>query len=333
MQTMSAARYLGPHRIEAVELPVPDIGNGEALIRVEACGICGSDLGIVSGTHPRAKEPLTLGHELCGRIVALDTEANGFHTGERVAVFPLLSCGTCFVCRHGNPHVCRKLRLYGFDVDGGMAQYVKVRAGNLIRLPPNLPPLLGAMIEPLAVAVHALSRAPLQDVRTAVVMGAGPIGILTALVARARGVEEILISDVVPFRRELAASLGLHAVAADQELKASVEHKTEGEGADVIFECAAAPATASEMTSLVRPRGTIVNLGVFKKPVSVDLQAINFKELTMLGSRVYTRDDFVEAVKLAAVLPLGNIVTHSFPLKDLTAAFECFKLAIRFVKC
>lgn len=333
MKTMLAARYLGPHRIEAVETRLPQIGTGEALIRVEACGFCGSDIGIVSGVHPRAKAPLTVGHEFCGRIAELSGPANGHQTGELVTSFPLISCGECYVCRHGNPHVCRRLRLYGFDADGGMAEYVKVPTNSLIELPQNMLPFLGAVIEPLAVAVHGLSHvSKLEEVRTAVVLGGGPIGILSALVARARGIERILISEVIPFRRELAASLGFEAVGTGEELKAVVDQATSGEGADLILECAGVPPTAVVMTSLARPRGTIVNLGVFKKPVSVDMQSVNFKELRIVGSRVYTRQDFSEAARLADVLPIRRIVTHSFPLKDVRSAFECFESGDRVCK-
>lgn len=214
-----------------------------------------------------------------------------------------------------------------------MAECVKVSTNSLIPLPQNMPPFLGAIIEPLAVAVHGMSNAlELEEVRTAVVLGAGPIGILTALVARARGIERVLISEVVPFRRELAASLGFEAVAAGEELKAVVDQATSGEGADLILECAGVAPTAAVMTSLTRPRGTIVNLGVFKKPVSVDMQSVNFKELRILGSRVYTRQDFIEAVKLADVLPINSIVTHSFPLKNVRSAFECFESGDRVCK-
>ncbi|MGI9072399.1 MAG: zinc-dependent alcohol dehydrogenase [Bryobacteraceae bacterium] len=182
---MLAARYLGPNRIEPVEVPVPQIGSEEALIRVDVFGFCGSDIGIISGVHPRAKEPLTVGHEFCGKISEIHTASHEFRNCDFVAMYPLISCGKCFVCRTGNPHVCRTLRLYGFDTDGGMAEYAKVPVNSLIRLPQDMPAYVGAMIEPLAVAVHGVSRTSLAEVTTTLVMGAGPIGLLTALVIRA----------------------------------------------------------------------------------------------------------------------------------------------------
>jgi 2-desacetyl-2-hydroxyethyl bacteriochlorophyllide A dehydrogenase len=325
MDTMLAARYLGPGRIETEVVPIPAIGSEEALIQVEACGFCGSDLNILAGTHPRAKAPLTVGHELSGHIVQIGNAGSGWDVGENATVYPLISCGTCYACTHGNPHVCRKLRLFGFDVDGGMAEFVKVPIASLVRLPQNMPAKIGALIEPLAVAVHGVARTSMEGVGIAVVLGAGPIGLLTALVAQARGAPHVVVSDVVPSRVKLAGSLGLHAIEAGAELHAEVMRMSDENGADVLFECAGHPSSAREMTSLVRSRGTIVNLGVFKKPVEVDMQAVNFKEIQILGSRVYERKDFQGAIDLAMQFPLDRIVSQVFPLSEVALAFEQFQ--------
>jgi 2-desacetyl-2-hydroxyethyl bacteriochlorophyllide A dehydrogenase len=325
MDAMLAARYLGPNRIETEEVAIPAIGDDEALVQVEACGFCGSDISIMAGTHPRAKAPLILGHELSGRILRMGNSKSGLSVGDRVTVFPLISCGTCHACTHGNPHVCRTLRLFGFDVDGGMAEFVKLPISALVKLPADMPAKIGALIEPLAVAVHGVARVSMEGVQLAVVLGAGPIGLLTALVARARGVPQVIISDVMPARLKLAESLGLHAIQAGHDLLEAVMKASGENGADLLFECAGHPSSAREMTSLVRSRGTIVNLGVFKKPVEVDMQAVNFKELQLIGSRVYERKDFQSAIELAAQLPLDRIVSHTFSLADVALAFEQFR--------
>ncbi len=234
-KTMLAARYLAPERIEALEVPVPEIGPHDALIKVQACGFCGSDIGIISGVHPRAKAPLTIGHECSGIIADLASPQRSFGVGDSVTVYPLISCGKCSACLGGNPHVCRQLRLYGFDAEGAMAEYLKVPAGNLIRLPREMPAEIGALIEPLAVAVHAVSRAPsVPETGVAVVMGAGPIGLLTALTARARGIQQVLISDVLESRLRLARELDLSAVPA-AELQNRVEDLTGGEGVGLVL--------------------------------------------------------------------------------------------------
>jgi (R,R)-butanediol dehydrogenase / meso-butanediol dehydrogenase / diacetyl reductase len=325
MTTMLAARYLGPHRVKSQEVSVPEIGNEEALIEVEACGFCGSDINIIAGTHPRARAPLTLGHELSGRIVQIRTSESAFKKGDRITTYPLISCGNCHACIHGNPHVCKDLRLYGFDVDGGMAQFVSLPVSSLIKLPDGMSARVGALIEPLAVAVHGVARANLEDVELAVVLGAGPIGLLTALVAQARGIPKVVISDVLNSRKEFAESLGLHAVQAGEDLRKLVLDLSDQNGADLLFECAGHPSSAFVMCDLVRSRGVIVNLGVFKKPVPIDMQAINFKEIEILGSRVYERKDFETAIDLAMRLPLERIVTHAYSLQDVGAAFEQFR--------
>jgi (R,R)-butanediol dehydrogenase / meso-butanediol dehydrogenase / diacetyl reductase len=325
MGTMLAARYLGPNLIEAETVSIPVIGDDEALIQIEACGFCGSDINIIAGTHPRAKAPLTVGHELSGRLVQLAHPVEGLEVGDRVTIYPLISCGVCHACTHGNAHVCRKLRLFGFDVDGGMAEFLKVPIASLMKLPAEMPAKIGALIEPLAVAVHGVARTSLEDVNLVVVLGAGPIGLFTALVVKSHGVPNVLISDVLPTRLKLAESLGLHAIGAGQELLKRVTEMSDSNGADVLFECAGHPSSAREMTSLVRPRATIVNLGVFKKPVEVDMQAINFKEIEVLGSRVYERADFQTAIDLAMKLPLDGIVSHSFTLSEVTYAFKQFQ--------
>lgn len=323
---MLAARYLGPHHLEPVEIAVPEIGKEEALIKVEACGFCGSDLGILAGIHPRARAPLTLGHEVCGTIEQINSSDSRLKPGDRVSVNPLISCGKCYVCRHGDAHVCRSLRLYGIDADGGMAQYVRLPVSALYSLPAGMSAIEGALVEPLAVAVHGVAQTHVPPAaRAIVVMGAGPIGILTALVARAMGADRMFISDVLPFRIALATKLGLQAVHAGEELRQLVADETSGDGADLVFECVGVPETLREMTTLVRSRGTIVNLGVSKKPAEVDMQAVNFKEITILGSRVYRPLDFQRAIELAGLLPVAGIATHTFPLAEVGEAFERFR--------
>ncbi len=325
MSTMLAAQYLGPDRIEAEEVTVPRIGENEALVQVEACGFCGSDINIVAGTHPRAKAPLIVGHEFCGRIVEMNGPARGLAVGDRVTAFPLITCGVCYACTHGASHVCRQLKLFGFDVAGGMAEYIKLPVSSLMKLPENMPAQIGALVEPLAVAVHGVARTSIEGVNLAVVLGAGPIGLLTALVAKTRKIPHVLISDVLPARLELAERLGLTPVEAGEDLRAKVTELSKGNGADILYECAGHPSSAREMTALVRSRGTIVNLSVFKKPAEVDLQAINFKEIELVGSRVYERQDFQEAIEMAMSLPLEQIVSHTFSLNEVSEAFAQFR--------
>jgi threonine dehydrogenase-like Zn-dependent dehydrogenase len=206
-----------------------------------------------------------------------------------------------------------------------MAEFIKVPVSSLIKLPDGMSSSIGALIEPLAVAVHGVGRISLASVEVAVVLGAGPIGLLTGLVLQARKVPHVIISDVLHTRIELARSLGLEGVVAGSKVLDRVMKVTHGNGADAVFECAGHPSSAREMTALVRSRATIVNLGVFKKPVELDMQTVNFRELEIIGSRVYERKDFSEAIQLAGLLPLERVISAAFPISDVSIAFEQFQ--------
>lgn len=321
---MKAATYLEPYRIEAQEAPVPTPGTGEALVKIYASGVCGSDLAIVSGRHPRATPPLIIGHEFAGEVVDVgDGDTGGIRVGDRVTLFPLLTCGACYACRNGFSHVCATLRLIGFDRHGGMADYVSVPADLLVPLPEGLSYETGALIEPLAVCIHAASMTTVQPEDTVAVLGAGPIGLLTAIVLRHQGVEKLCITDINPFRLDIARSLGFDALdGSETDIVSCIQDITNGDMADRVFEVAGVQATAGQMTELVRPRGTIVNVSVFKEPPAVDMRSVNFKELTIVGTRVYTRDDYRVALDIAGSLPLDPIVTHRLPLTEVSGAFK-----------
>jgi (R,R)-butanediol dehydrogenase / meso-butanediol dehydrogenase / diacetyl reductase len=323
MGKMMAARYTATNCVEAVELEAPTLNEGEALVRVEACGICGSDLNVVAGLHPRARPPLTLGHEFCGRVVEIRTSQPAiFEVGDRVAVYPLIPCGRCFVCRHDNPQACRELRVYGFDRDGGMAEFARLPLSNLLKIPESLPSTVGSLLEPLSVGIHALSRVSIRPQATVVVLGSGTIGLVTALACRLRKVARLFVTDILAERLDLARELGLEALdARDPDLGGVIRSATSGEGADLVFECTGVPAAALQMTDLARSQGTIVNCGVFKKPAPVNLQAVNFKELTLVGSRVYSPRDFQLATEIATSLPMDKLITLRLPLQQAPEAF------------
>lgn len=323
---MLAATYLDAYKIEARETPIPRPGKDEALIKVFSCGICGSDLAIVSGKHPRVKPPLIIGHEIAGEIVELPGKVkSSFRTGDKVTIFPLLTCGDCYACRNGISHVCKSLRLIGFDRNGGMAEYVSVPLEMLVKLPDSMSYETGSLIEPLAVSVHSVSISPVKPTDKTVVIGAGPIGLLTAMVLQHLGVENLFISDIDPFRIAIAKTIGLKAInSAKVDIIKYIEENTNGDFADIVFEVAGVQESARQMTELLRPRGTVINVSVFKDQPVVDMREINFKELTVIGTRVYTQDDYQRAIEIADELPLANIITHRLPLANVTDAFDLF---------
>ncbi|HEX2247887.1 MAG TPA: alcohol dehydrogenase catalytic domain-containing protein [Arthrobacter sp.] len=320
-KTMRAAVWTGPDSIEVQQLPVPEVPAGWALVKTEYTGLCGTDFSILHGTHPRAKAPLVMGHEITGTVeVAAE---GGPAVGTRVTAEPLIHCGSCRPCSHGDTHVCQNLKLYGIDRPGSLAEYVALPADVLVPIGAGVPAAEAALAEPLAVAVHAVDRSGLTGGEHVTVFGAGPIGLLTALVARHAGAAEVLISEPSEARRELAESLGFATVPAGQDPAGAVEAATGGSGSDIVFDSAGHPAVAAAVTKAVRVRGTIVVVGVYKKPAEVDLQAINFAENTVIGTRVYTREAVERAVELieSDALGLGRLPVEVFPLEDTTDAF------------
>jgi threonine dehydrogenase-like Zn-dependent dehydrogenase len=322
---MKALRYLNPYVLKTEEIDSPVCGAGEALVRVHAAGICGSDMAIFSGKHPRAKAPLVMGHEFAGEIVEI--QAAGIETplavGDKVTAYPLLMCGECWACRNGFSHVCRDLKLIGIDRDGGFAQYVNVPLDLLVKFSDRLSFDQAALIEPLAVGVHALEMAGKPDWQAAVVVGCGPIGLLVGLCLQNAGIENLLMCDINPHRVKRAAGLNFQVInSAVENLGHWVTEMTQGEGADIVFECAGSAPAALQMCDLVRPRGKIIMVSVHKEPHPVDLRAISFKEISMIGTRVYTRSDFRQALQMIADLPYQDVISHRVELEHGAEGFD-----------
>lgn len=332
MTAMRAAVWHGDGTLTAEEVPLPAVPDGWALVEVDFAGLCGTDLAILAGQHPRAQAPLIPGHELSGRVVR-STDAR-LREGDRVVAEPLIGCGDCWACTHGSPHVCRRLGLFGIDAAGGMAQFVALPADRLHAVPAGVEPRLAALVEPLAVAVHSVANSGLAAGDTVAVFGAGPVGVLTALVARHAGAGEVIVSDPNAWRLDVARTLGFAVVPAGSTPVAAVLERTGGEGADVTFDTAGHPAVVADATDATRVLGTIVVVGVHKHPAEVDLRRLNFAEQRMQGVRVYTSDDMRRAVELVAedALGLGRLPVRVFSLEDADAAIEAARTGERNLK-
>lgn len=319
---MKALVYTDPKTVEIRDVSRPAAGAGQALIRMRYCGVCGTDIGIWSGTHPRAAAPLVLGHEFVGDVVET---AGRFAPGQRVVAYPLFSCGTCHPCRTGSPHVCAQLRLIGIDGAGGMAEYLAVDEDLLYPVPDAMSDRIAALIEPLAVCVRAVEQSGTRVADRVVVLGAGPIGLLTALVARHAGAARVLVSDVDPARLKRAADLGFEPVdVREQDLFERTLAASDGDGADVVFECAGVPSAALDATRIARPGGTICLASLHKKPCPVALLDIAFKELRLVGTRVYTREQFRRSLDLAMDMSdqLDRLITRTLPLSAAQDVFD-----------
>jgi 2-desacetyl-2-hydroxyethyl bacteriochlorophyllide A dehydrogenase len=281
---MRALRWDGPGAVHAVDVPRPQAREGWALVDVAYTGLCGTDLHICTGHHPRAVPGLILGHELSGTLA---TDAGDLVAGTRVVVNPLLPCGHCATCLSGRPHTCANLRLLGIDAPGGAAEQVAVPEGSLVPLPEDADLAAAAFAEPLAVAVRAVRRSRLALGEDVVVIGAGPVGLAVALCARQAGAGSVLVVETAPARREVAAGLGLEAAEAAPDA-----------AAPVVFDCASHPAVAARLGALAAPAGRVVLVGVYPGLTPLDLQAVTFKELEVVGTRVYSRDDLHTAARM-----------------------------------
>ena len=328
---MKAVSFQGKDTVAVIDKSVPQVTDSTVLIKVAYAGICGSDLSIVAGKHPRAKPPLVMGHEFSGTIVELPLNSRpDLKIGDRVTVFPLISCGQCYVCQMGLPHVCKELKLFGIDTDGAFAEYVRVTQDTVFKIPDSLSDQEGALIEPLAVCIHSARMSRLQIGDTVVVTGAGPIGLLMALVARAAGAAQVIVTEISPARIAGAEKLGFTVLnAAADNLVEQVVDLTQGRGGDIVFEATGHPSVAPYLLDLVRIRGQIVQVGIFKEPTAIDLRAVNFHEVDLIGARVYTREDYDQTINLAAQqrFDLKSIEAEVRSLDEAAAAFASAKAA------
>lgn len=320
---MRSSFYEGDRRFRIGAAPMPTPAPGEALLRVRRVGICGTDLHIFQGhLDHRIPRGGVIGHETLAEI-AEAPGASGFRAGERVVVEPLRMCGACRACRMGAAYLCYRLRVLGVEEPGGMQEYWAVPTERLLRVPAGLSDDEAAVIEPLAVATHDVRRAGVKAGDAVLIFGGGPIGALIAMVCRQRGAR-VVVTEVNPFRVEMLTKLGLDVLGPGQNVKAFVEQWTAGDGADVVFEVTGNPAAVRAMTDLVRVWGTISMVAIHGEPIPVDLYRFFARELTMHGSRLYSREDWEEAIALAAagVVTLAPLVSRRIPLESLQQGME-----------
>lgn len=318
---MKAIQYLGASRIGVNDIPIPETPKGWAKIKVSHAGICGTDLNIYAGTHPRAKAPLVMGHEFSG-ILENDTAA--LKKGERVTVYPLISCGHRTPCLSGNAHVCNTLGLYGIDVDGGFAEYAFVPEENLVRLPDGLSLKVGALVEPIAVAVHTLRETGFTPGDNALVFGAGTIGLCVALTLRLFGAQDIVVAESDESRLALAKELGFETInPIKSDIAAFAAEKTSGDGFDRVYDCAGAHPVAMSLLDVVKVRGQIVIVASYKKPAELPLFKGMAKEVSIHFVRVYRKKDVEIAAQIAVREPLySRIITHVLPPEKAQEGFD-----------
>ncbi len=319
---MQAILYEGANTLSVRDLPIPQPKEGWALVRVSHAGICGTDLNIYAGTHPRAKAPLVMGHEFSGFLESDDVP--NIPKGTRVTVYPLLSCGHCTPCREGNAHVCNTLGLLGIDCDGGFAQYVQVPIESIIPLPDHVSDKLGAFVEPVAVAVHTLRERGFKPGDNALVFGCGTIGMVVALTLRVFGASSILMLETDESRAALAREMGFEVLnPAQLEIDSFCKSRTGGDGFDWVFDCAGVQPVADVLLDAVKVRGHIIVVASYKKPASMPFFKGMAKEADIQFVRVYRIKDFAIAAKVVAMDPnFERVITHVLPATEAQKGFD-----------
>ncbi|MCB2175339.1 MAG: alcohol dehydrogenase catalytic domain-containing protein [Actinomycetales bacterium] len=322
---MLTAAYLGDRTVGVLDAEPTAPAPGEVRIKVAYVGLCGTDLHIAHGhMDRRVTTPLVFGHEMSGVVDAVGDGVDGWVPGDAVTVMPLLWDGTCPACVAGHQHICQNLTFVGIDSPGALQALWNVPASTLVRVPPSIDLRDAALIEPVAVAVHDVRRGRVAGGDAVVVLGGGPIGTLIASVATRFGAR-VAVVEPDPARRAMVRGLGFQTPdPATADVVAWVEEWTGGAGADVVFEVSGAAAAVATVTDLAKVRGTIVVVAIHAEPRPVNLQRVFWRELEVLGARVYERADFETAVELldAGAVPAEALITRVAPLGEIAGALE-----------
>lgn len=321
---MRAAVMQGLHKPLAVEtVPDPVPGAGDVIVKVGRCGICGSDLHMTEDPAYGQAAGSILGHEFAGEVVELGKGVEGLAKGDLVAVSPLKSCGTCPACRDGNVSWCEQFGLQG----GGYAEYALTRPNQCVKLPKSASLADGAIIEPLAVALHGVAMSGMRIGDKVLVLGAGPIGLACAFWARRMGAGRVVVQDLAEWQSERALAMGAHNFIADRADPIGAAERALSGKADVVFECVGVPGLIAQAVEQGRARGTIVLLGLCTKPDTFNSFAMLSKEVRLITSAFFTQHEYeaaLDALDRGAAEP-RLLVTDTISLAATPYVFELLR--------
>jgi len=315
-----------PGVIELRDVAPPSPGPGQVLMRVQRIGVCGSDVHVYHGDHPFTPYPVVQGHEFSALVEAVGEGVAGLAPGQKVTATPQETCGVCRACRRGDYHICDGLKVRGFQAPGVAQDLAVTEADKIVPLPETFTFEQGAFVEPVAVSVHATGRAGDLKGRNVVVLGTGPIGNFVSQACRCRGAAKVLVTDLSDFRLDLALQCGAQAVSrADTEPLTDAARRAFGnEGFDVAFECAGSEKAVAGAIEAIDKGGTVLVLGVFGQRPRIDMASVCEHELRLVGSLMYRRPDYVQAVEWIAA---GQVRTEPldsrhFPLEEYLEAYR-----------
>lgn len=315
-----------PGEIEFREIPMPEAGEGQVLIKIMNIGICGSDIHVYHGKHPFTSYPVTQGHEVSGEIAALGTKVEGLHVGQKVTIEPQVYCGHCHPCRHGKYNLCEELKVMGFQTTGTASEFFAVDASKVTPIPEDMSFEEGAMIEPLAVAVHGVKQVGDVQGMNIVVIGAGPIGNLVAQTAKGMGAAKVMITDVSDLRLEKAKECGIDVCVntAKIDFGEAMLAAFGSDKADVIYDCAGNNITMGQAIKYARKGSTIVLVAVFAEIAKIDLAVANDHELDIKSTMMYRHDDYIDAIRLVNEnkVFLKPLISKTFAFRDYLKAYQ-----------
>jgi 2-desacetyl-2-hydroxyethyl bacteriochlorophyllide A dehydrogenase len=305
--------------------PTPEPGPGELRVRAQAVGICGSDLHAFADQHPFIDLPVVPGHEAAGLVDAVGAGVDGFGVGDEVLLEPNLIDGSCLYCRSGRYNLCEHLAVVGCQTSGALAESFVAPAERFHHIPPGMSMNAAAMVEPLSTATHAVRIAEGVRGRTVAVLGAGSIGLLTVLAARAGGAAAIAVTDPVAAKRSLATDLGAD-LALDPTRPDAVSQVREQLPwrPDVVFDCVSSQSSIDQAIALALKGGTVVVEGVPQGPVSIPLPLVQDRELRLQGTAMYVREDVSAAIDLitSGQVPADQLVSAVFAIEEAEKAFR-----------
>jgi L-iditol 2-dehydrogenase len=326
---MKQAVMTAPGQIEFRQVELPKPLPDQVLIGIKRIGVCGSDIHVFHGTHPYTGYPIVQGHEVSGVVAEAGKDVKDFEKGDQVVFMPQVTCGICYPCRNGMEHICDQLKVMGFQTNGAAQEFFPVPASQVLKVPPNISLDHAAMIEPLAVAVHALSRYGDVSGKKVVVLGAGTIGNLVAQSARALGAEKVLITDISEYKLNKARLCGIERTVntSQKDISFVILKEFGPDKADVIMECVGVQETISNAIENARKGSTIVVVGVYGIKPQVNLGFVQDRELTLTGTLMYRKKDYELAISLMrqGLLELDEMITRRFPFEGYLEAYQAIE--------
>ncbi len=324
---MKAATITKPYEFAFSDIPEPVCADDEALLKIDFLGICGSDMQIYKGLHKYMTLPVIPGHEFSATIVEVGKNVSHFQAGDRVTMDPKITCGKCYPCEIGRPNACEQIKVMGVHAPGAAMEYILGKPERMYKIPEGLSSDTAALTEPLAVAVGSIRNCgdAIQGANVAI-MGAGTIGNLTAQAARALGAGKIMLCDIDPNKLKMAQDIEADFCInlADTTLKeAIVKYFGAHRQADILIDCTGAAPSFDAILEASRGSSLIVITGLFKHPVSFEVPRIQRRDIRIIGSHMYTGEDFAKALELLAQgkIHVENFITDRFAFPQISEAF------------